>query len=159
MASKKKTKHLQRKTESARLQEVESIHKKGEPTFSFIDGGKGDPTEVPIGSPAIEPPNFSAVEDIIAALKEDKHINLTINDTREDPRILVEPNIKVDMPQINVQPTPVEVKVPTQRFPEPPPPRVTVKNEIDIAPITFAAFLIVLILALDLGVKIWQSQM
>lgn len=148
MTSKKK---IRKKTLSSELNDA-TLPKKGKPTFSVVDG---------IGNNQ-QSNNDLLLVQILQAFNEDKTINLNVIDDRSmDPIINVEPKINVERPppvHINVKPTPIEIKVPTQRIPEIRP-RFEVINEIDFGPLIWVGVMIVLILALDVGMKFWQLQM
>lgn len=138
-----------KKTPSSDLSEA-ALPKKGSTTFSEINGMGDKKSEMPI-----------FFDKLIEALNSDRNVFVTIEDTRKDPNIILEPNITVENPNIHidVKPTPIEVKVPTQRIPEPPAPKITVKNEIDLSPICWISAFIAFILLFDLVVKIWQLPM
>lgn len=147
MSRKKKT--IVNKTQSARLETAEP--KKGESTFSIIDSANVSDTEK---NPKIDIP----WNEIVESLKADKQISITLDDERQDPKIIVEPKINVEAPIINVKPTPIEVKVPTP-VPQPAPRPVINVEKPDLVPLCYAAFLIALLLAIQLGITIWQLPM
>ena len=150
MVSKKKAK---RKTQSIEL-ETASLPKKGTSTMSSVDCGSS--SKAPQGQFF---PDFTPHSDrIIKALEDGQEVTVVFEDKREPDKIMVEPNIKVE-PFIKVEPTPIEIKVPTQRIPEMKPPVVTVKNEISLTPLYWLVSVLLVILATDVGLKIWQLTM
>lgn len=159
MVSKKKTrahaKRLQTKTVSEEL-ETAALPKLPS-TFSTVDGlgnGKDQPEPQSIDTQKL----ILILDKIEKAITQNTHISVTIEDTRDDPAIHLHPSIDVRQPSINVEPTPIVNKILAPKFPEIRPPRVEVKNDLDITPICWIGGFIALLLLFDLVLKIWQSQ-
>lgn len=143
MVSKKKA----RKTQSAQLAE-DTLPKKGPSTFSVVDG-MGDP-------PPVSESTSVPWKEILDALKADKEINITLEDQRGEVPQIIEPKINVQQPAINidVKPTPVEVRVPTQRIP--PPEKPEIHFNVELAPIVWAIYVLAGLVAGQLGIEAWR---
>ena len=125
---------------------------KGASTFSIVDGDEYK-SEISLNQ---------MTDKIVMALMSAKQMKLTLVDDRE---VDVAPTINMNVeptpikfePIINVAPAPIEVRIPTQRMPDPVAPIVNFKNETDLSHLVFILYLLCLILSLGVGVAAWLS--
>ena len=136
--------------------ELELADLKGKTTFSAVD----NITPQASVSNLFNERFLKTLTSIEQTVAQNQHISISIEDTREDPNIVLRPTLNLD-PNIHVEPTPIEfkpeIKVPTQRLPDPKEPKVTVNA--DLSPICWLVAALVFILLFDLALKIWQLPM
>lgn len=136
---------------------TDSENIKGVSTFSNIDSTnvgdiKSESTKI----------TEEMVNKIVSAIMSDKKvtINHNLSDNREfQPSITVEPASVELKPQIIVQPTPYEIRIPTQRIPPAEAANVSVVNkiEVEVTHVLFVLYMICFISASMVGVLVWLS--
>lgn len=144
-----------KKTASESLKEAPALAKKGTMTFSAVDGSNiGIGQKKAAHTPTLTPQQW---DELIEVLKTRPEPKVTVHDLAPQTLNVEAPNVKVEAPKVDVQvnPTPVKVSVPTAL------PEVYVNNtnNMQIKPLVWAAFLMVILLGMDFGLKLWLSQM
>lgn len=141
-------------TPSKDLEESENPVKKGPSTFSNVDCDQEK------GTPSLDIKD--TLQQILSALREEKPVKLEVTDLRDNkPNVFIDPP-KVDVrPHINVHPAlpappKIEVRVPTQRIPDFPTPKVEVTNQMNTGGICIALWCMVVLLSFYIGMQAWQ---
>ena len=128
------------------------MEEKGKSTFSVIDGDSNKPEDFSLRD---------MTQQVVSALLSDKKITMQISDDRQKPNVEVnvDPTPVNFSPVIKVEPTPVEVRVPTQRIPDQVPPNITIDNRPDNKYLIIMLWICSILLFAITSALIWLSLM